>query len=1023
MIRLVLAALRARRAQTWTVLALAVIAVAGAVGAPWYVLASARAATAAEVSAASARERAVSVAHDTRLTAADTPAGALDDLRTAVEHALQIPGAQPVLSLYQLGDATLPRGLLALQVAYREGACPHLTLTGACPRAANEVVISRRTAELTGLGTGGVLPVAPRLVNGSMALRVVGVYDLDVNELYWAGSPLVDVPPDATGNPLGDPVFTGLDTFAAQPGLAAPTVRYDLAVPEAVLRGGSDLAARLDAAAYELRQQGLSLDTQVRGLIERVTRDRGSVRVGVVAGAAQLLALCWFALYLAGRYTARDRRGDVALLKLRGAGRRRILRLIAGQAAAPVLAGVVPGVALGYLAARSLAGPVPDPAMVRQAAVLSAVALGMAVFGALAALIVAELGTLRAPVATLLRRIPPRPHAVRLGRWGSARISGAGAADLALVAVAVAGVYQAHAQGGTAAPGLALLAPGLVALAVALLLARLVGYLAGRVGGWGLRTGRLRVALGALQVARRPGTDRVFALLVIAVAVLGTAADSWSAGAAARADRASVDLGAPRVLTVRARNQEHLLGAVRAADPAGRSAMAVVVSTSGSQGSPPMLAVDSPRLARVSSWRPEYGPVGAITAALRPGAPPELTVTGDALTIEAGADAPDLQVSATVESRATGVATRLTFGPLAPGRATYRAALSGCTSGGGCRLVSVQVSGPTGPGGGLTPPKPGGTVTVYGLGQLGPDGPVATGTVLGDVRRWRPVVASTGMGLTIASRAGSLALTVSTAQLPDRQRVDLRAFVADSPVPLPVIMAGPPPPAWAATDPALSPFGGSTVPVRVVGTALVLPLLGNRGVLLDLESAVRGAGTGGAGATLQVWLTRDAPQSIVDGLRSAGLTVLSDVSAPDREDRLASAGPAATQRFQLLTALLGLLLAAAAVTVAAAVERTPRATELVDLRTQGLPAGIARAVASRGYAVLIGLGVLAGLAGTVVAHWLADVRLPLFVDSWTTLPPPGGPRAGALLLAGLAATVVLGVAAWAAAVALIRRLR
>jgi len=1022
-IRLVLAALRARRAQTWTVLALAVIAVAGAVGAPWYVLASARSATANEVSAAPTQERAVSVSHDTRLGGGDTPAGALADLRSAVEHAFQVPDGHPVLSLYQLGDASLPHGLLALQVAYRDGVCAHLTLAGACPRAVNEVAVSRRTAELTGLDVGGVLTVAPRLINGSMALQVVGVYDVDVHEAYWAGSPLVNVPPDGAGNPLGDPVFTVLDTFAAQPGLAAPTVRYDLAVPEPVLRGGSDLAARLDAAAYELHQQGLNLDTQVRALVDRIARDQGSVRVGVVAGAAQLLALCWFALYLAGRYTARDRRGDVALLKLRGAGRRRILRLIAGQAAAPVLAGVVPGAALGYLAARSLAGPVDDPSTVREAAALSAVALAVAVLGALVALIVAELGTLRAPVAVLLRRIPPRRHGFRLGRWGSTRITGAGVADLVLVAVAVAGVYQARAQGGTAAPGLALLAPGLVALALALLLARLVGRVAGRVGGWGLRTGRLRVALGALQVARRPGTDRVFALLVIAVAVLGTAADGWSAGAAARTDRAAVDLGAPRVLTVRARNQEHLLGAVRAADPGGRSAMAVVVSTSGSQGSPPTLAVDSERLARVASWRPEYGPAAAITAALRPTVPPALAVSGAAVTVEAGADAPDLQLSATVENRVTGVATRLTFGPLAPGRATYRAALSGCTSGDGCRLVSLQVSGPTGPGGNLTPPKPGGTVTVYGLGQLGPNRPVATGSVLGDVRRWRPVVASAGMGLTIASHPGVLTLTVSTAQVPDRQRADLRAFVADSPVPVPAILAGPPPSAWAATDPVLSPFGGSTVPVRVVRTVPVLPMLGTRGVLLDLESAIRGAGTGGAGTTLQVWLTRDAPPSIVDGLRKAGLIVLSDDSAPAREARLAGEGPAASQRFQLLTALLGLLLAAAAVTVAAAVERTPRATELADLRTQGLPARTARAVASRGYAVLTVLGVLAGLLATVVAQWLADVRLPLFVDSWATLPPPGGPRPGALLLAGLAAAMVLGVAAWAAARALVRRLR
>jgi hypothetical protein len=90
---------------------------------------------------------------------------------------------------------------------------------------------------------------------------------------------------------------------------------------------------------------------------------------------------------------------------------------------------------------------------------------------------------------------------------------------------------------------------------------------------------------------------------------------------------------------------------------------------------------------------------------------------------------------------------------------------------------------------------------------------------------------------------------------------------------------------------------------------------------------------------------------------------------------------------------------------------------------QGLSGRVARDVGYGGYAALVGFGVLAGLAGTVLAHWLADVRLPVFADSWATLPPPTGLRPGALLLAGAVALGVLGVAGWAAAVALVRRVR
>src|SRR5207248_7808100 len=94
------------------------------------------------------------------------------------------------------------------------------------------------------------------------------------------------------------------------------------------------------------------------------------------------------------------------------------------------------------------------------------------------------------------------------------------------------------------------------------------------------------------------------------------------------------------------------------------------------------------------------------------------------------------------------------------------------------------------------------------------------------------------------------------------------------------------PVAWLSGQSVMSPFGGSTVPVRVAATAPLLPVLGGSGVLVDLESAVRGAGTGGADGTAQVWLSAAAPPSIVDSLRAAGLMVLGEDSVTGRQDRL-----------------------------------------------------------------------------------------------------------------------------------------
>src|SRR6185312_2098327 len=110
---------------------------------------------------------------------------------------------------------------------------------------------------------------------------------------------------------------------------------------------------------------------------------------------------------------------------------------------------------------------------------------------------------------------------------------------------------------GTTA-GLAVLAPGLVALAVGLLVARAVTAVAARAAGEALRNGWPAGALTAIHLARRPGVDRLCALLVVTIAMLGTAVLAWDAGNRAGRLRAEQELRADRVLTVRAANRAHL---------------------------------------------------------------------------------------------------------------------------------------------------------------------------------------------------------------------------------------------------------------------------------------------------------------------------------------------------------------------------------------------------------------------------------------------------------------------------------
>ena len=147
------------------------------------------------------------------------------------------------------------------------------------------------------------------------------------------------------------------------------------------------------------------------------------------------MLLCWFALFLAVRHTADERRPDIGLLKLRGAAPWRIWSLTAQQSALPMLTGAVVGWVLGYAAAAALAGGGAEADRGR-AAVCPLWSVVVVCLGAFVAAVGAEW-----------------THAARAG--GRPAAAGAGPdppgwrpdlVDLTVVALAVAGVYQGHAE-------------------------------------------------------------------------------------------------------------------------------------------------------------------------------------------------------------------------------------------------------------------------------------------------------------------------------------------------------------------------------------------------------------------------------------------------------------------------------------------------------------------------------------------------------------------------------------------------
>ena len=998
MFALVLGAVRARTAQVWTVLMLTALATAVAVAGPWFALAAASRAAAADVAAAPATQKTLSVRQLTDTTG--EPRATLDSFANAVRGILTVGDGAPVLGIRQAMTTLRSSTDVEIILGYRDGFCDHVKLTGACPAARGDAALSVRAAQQLGVQIGDPIEVRSAPGAGPLEMRLVGTYELaDPTGAYWSDNLF-------RAGPGMDPLFTAIDTFRDRK-LWSPTVAYDVEVPEGLLRGdnGYRLGPQLQIFDAKLSAGTFHLVNLTEPLLETIARDTSTIRLGVTVALGEVLVLGWFAIGLTGRYTGRDRRGDVALLKLRGSTRMGMLRLTLGQHLVPLLGGAIVGAPIGYLLARLLAGTVVVAERRWLALGLSALAVAAVLVGGLLALVAVEAGVLWQPVAALLRRVPAGRRDWR-----------ADVVDVVLIAVAVAAVYQARTGGSDNSLGL--LAPVLVALAVGLVLARLLVRIADRAGAAAVHRGRLGFGLTAVQASRQPGTDRVFALIVVAVAMFATAAGGWSAGRAAHTERSTVELGAARVLTVAADNRTELEYAVRRADPGGRYAMAAVVDLASE---PPLLAVDSSRLAAVASWRPEYGPVGtlheAVAAVRLPAALPP--VTGDRLALRAeNAGKAAVDLVAVLQNEATGVSMPVPLGPLAAGEHTVEAAVTGCAPAPGCRLVRFEMAAPATAGGSPAALPQHGEVTIRGLSQQNPAADILDASNLGDIARWRAGVSAGALGLTAAD--GALTLTIDET-IPVPPALDNQVYAVDAPLPVPIVLAGPPPLPWQTNDASVFSFGGGTNPVRVAGTASVLPGLGVAGMLVDLDTVRRVGADAEGGGTFQVWLAADAPESVVAALRQAGLSVIGADSVPARSARLAQQGSAVTVRFGLFCAAIALLLAAAAVAVAAAVDRRPQADQLQALRTQGLPRRAAVAVAYSGQAALVVAALIGGLVAAALADPLARVSAPRFTDGWQVIGPPDALGPAALAAAGLVAVAVLGLTAWLSARSLARR--
>ncbi len=997
MTRLVWLMLRNRWTQAVTLAVLALVATAAAVAGPAYLGAVDRAVVDREVRAATPMERGMSVSNSVKKEQGDIGDSAPDFFEIGAA-LIGMPDFTPVFSvdLPTLGVEKSPTS--ASRLVYRQDVCAHLVMVrGRCLIGGAEVVIGQRTAGRLGITPGVSVTIRfaeldPRTLvyvpaGAPFTLTVVGVYRVsDPGAPYWGSHGYFEL--DASGF-RAEPVFTDRGAIGTLDHNAEDDTVDVLGDPAAFAPDRLP-ALRAELAEVNGRVDGLggrqiSVSTGIPKLLDRIDRERKVAHELVPVAGVPLVALACFVIFLAVGYGTGDRRFELGLVALRGAGRLTRWLLASGEYLIAIVIGAILGYPVGLAAMAALASLRLDGAGPTSGALPYALVAGV---GAVLAALLAQRRELFTPVADLLRRV------VGGGRgWRSLAV------EVVVVLLAVVAAVQLRVANGQLA-GVGMLVPALVILAVALLGARAVVPLASRYGARALRRGRMGGALAALQLGRRPGAHRLFVLLVVAVALLGFATTAFGVAARARAAQAEVASGAVRVVTVRPVTRLKLLNATRAADPAGRYAMAVVNGASGAPGDPPQLAVDTTRLATAAIWQPGFGGPGPrhLSALLRPGLPDPTAFRANAIELDVTSDdqarAVDVHLVVVLAPMSGGSPLTEDLGRLFPGDQRMITQVD-CAS--GCRLVGFGAVNSGSGGFGLR-------VTVRQIRTGEPAGQVMPAATLAAPSSWLPQVPASidlsgdtdGLHLYYHSHSGTPA--------------DGWISPADRPARLPVAAT-----TALKSGSSLVGLDGRGTPVTEVARVDGLPRLGSCGVLVDLEYADRAASDAGTGEVEQVWLGPAAPPDVLARLRAQGLVVTGDSRVAQLRSELDGQGPALALWFHLLTAGLAVLLAAGGSWLVAAVDRDGRAGDLGALRVQGVSRSAAGRAGLWGYLVVVLAAALVGLVAAAVAWLVAGTEIPMFVNQAVPWPAPRWPTPGTVVgSCGIAVAILAGVALVAA---------
>jgi putative ABC transport system permease protein len=879
---------------------------------------------------------------------------------------------------------------MVAKLVWRDGVCAQLVLTeGRCPRTANEVLASTADKANFSAKIGATLQAKPTGYTGGGNLTVVGIYQPVAQQAdYWFGrgpvghSHLAEYPNEASG----DFLLTDRTTFSK--GIWGQRSTLDTRPMSGVARADDlqrieDATTRVDGNANELELNARNSSGLI-GVIDLIQAERKQATTIIPLVMVQVALFGVVVLALALAAVADQRRPELAVARLRGSSARRTGWALAVELGAPVLIGLLAGIVSGFgllLIVRTTwlndGAPLELPWTVPAAMALAIVAGVTVVAWSVRAVV-------QQPISTLLRRVVPRRRSRALG-----------VIDLMIIVLASAGLVAALTGGGRGP--LPVLTPTLLALAVGLTFAHLLLPAAGLISRRALRRGRLGLALGALQVSRRPAVTRIVAVVAVATALASFAGQAASVAGDNRELRAGYETGADGVLSMTSTDLGVFTAAVDKVDADRHWLTPVVLVRPPSPDALKTLMIEPDSFRRIAFRGEELTNSAGLDALKAPStlAPIELRSHTLKVTATPGPMKPVLPptsngelpppqppaksviLTANVVSLRGGARFLVRFPPmpLVPGKTFELSAQVNCAF--GCRLVRLGVARDLNDSSGFQ-----GEVVISKLAS--DDKPSIP---LGRAGDWKPVKQTDAVTGSIAAKDGQPgALTLELTNTGNDQ--DLQH--ASVPTVAPALVA----PGFAVNDTTTVPgIDGLALPIKQIDAPQgPINRYADRTAVLDLETVRRLGGSVDEGATaFEVWLNADGLANSAKIVEELGKAGLSATLVDRRQDRIDGYGRSASALALQLTPVVGIAgwsLAIIVLLLMVVTSWRSRAQDYASLRITGVPANTTGRAARWEQTGPVALAALLGTSCGIVGAQIALPLIPLFAETLETSPIP-----------------------------------